>query len=186
MILGITGTNGAGKGTVVEYLVEKHGFAHRSVRQFLLSEIEKRGMPPDRNSTRLVANELRQTHGPGYVIQQLYESLDKESPLVILDSIRTVGEAEYLRAKGALLWAVDADRKIRYERTLKRWSELDKVSFEQFCIYEDREMQSTEPWDMNVFKVMKMADAVFTNNGALEELYAQVEEALQKSGYTGK
>jgi dephospho-CoA kinase len=76
---------------------------------------------------------------------------------------------------------VDADRKTRFERTLKRWSETDKIDFEQFCIYEDREMQSTEPWDMNVFAVMKMADHVFTNNGTPDELFTQVEEALKKA-----
>ena len=39
LIIGITGTLGAGKGTVVEYLVEKKGFDHYSVRAFLLKEI---------------------------------------------------------------------------------------------------------------------------------------------------
>ncbi len=42
-------------------------------------------------------------------------------------------------------------------------------------------MASTEPWDMNVFEVMKMADQVFTNNGTPEELFAQVEEVLKKA-----
>lgn len=34
-IIGITGTLGAGKGTIVEYLKDKKGFAHFSVREFL-------------------------------------------------------------------------------------------------------------------------------------------------------
>lgn len=181
MIIGITGTNGAGKGTVVDYLKGK-GFTHFSVRKFLFSEIEKRGLPLDRNSTRLVANELRQAHGPEYVVQSLYESMGQQHGPAIIESIRTVGEAEFLRSKGALLWAVDADRALRYERTLKRWSETDKVSYEQFCEYEDREMHSREPWDMNVFKVMGMADQVFDNSSTLENLYQQIEGALKNAG----
>ena len=49
-------------------------------------------------------------------------------------------------------------------------------------MYEDQEMNSTEPWDMNVFSVMKMADHIFTNNTTPEDLFAQVEESLKKTG----
>ena len=54
LIIGITGTLGAGKGTVVEYLVEKQGFDHYSVRSFLLKEINRRGMPENRDSICLL------------------------------------------------------------------------------------------------------------------------------------
>lgn len=181
MIIGITGTNGAGKGTIVDYLANTKGFAHYSVREFLIKEIEARGLPVERPTMRQVANELRKEHGPAYVVEALLSRAQTETDNVVVESIRTVGEAELLKSKGALLWAVDADRAVRYERVLKRWSETDKVDFETFCIYEDREMQSTEPWDMNVFAVMKMADHVFTNNGTQEELFMQVEEALKKA-----
>ena len=39
LIIGITGTNGAGKGTVVEILEQKHNFRHLSVREFLEESI---------------------------------------------------------------------------------------------------------------------------------------------------
>ncbi|MEI7719596.1 MAG: AAA family ATPase [bacterium] len=179
MIIGITGTNGAGKGTIVEYLINTKKFAHYAVRAFLTEELKKKDLAVDRSAMRDIANELRREHGPSYVVEALLEKAGHETGDVVVESIRTVGEAELLKSKGALLWAVDAEREERYQRVLKRWSETDKVSFEQFCEYEDREMQSTEAWDMNVFAVMGMADHVFTNNGTQAELFAQVEEALK-------
>ncbi len=41
LIIGITGTLGAGKGTIVEYLEKEMGFDHLSVRDFITKEIEK-------------------------------------------------------------------------------------------------------------------------------------------------
>ncbi|MDR0438308.1 MAG: AAA family ATPase, partial [Bacteroidales bacterium] len=50
MIIGITGTIGAGKGTIVDYLVSQKGFLHFSVRDFLSEEIERRGLPVNRDT----------------------------------------------------------------------------------------------------------------------------------------
>ena len=181
MIFGVTGTNGAGKGTVVEYLAHEKSFLHLSVRGFLFEEIQRRGLPEDRNSLREVANDLRQKHGPAFVVESLFKQAQEQNKNVVLESVRTVGEAEFLRNSGAYLIAVDAGKELRYERAVLRGSMTDKVSFEEFTIQEDREMVSTEPWDMNVFKVMEMSDFVLTNDGSREELYAQIEDMLSKA-----
>lgn len=175
MIIGITGTNGAGKGTVVDYLVEKHGFEHLSARAFLTEEIERRGLVVDRSAMRDVANELRREHGPDFVIRTLYEQAAASGKNTVVESVRTVGEAEFLQSSGAKILAVDADREIRYDRVVVRGSSTDKVSFKEFCAQEDREMASTEPWDMNIGRVMQMADVIVANNGTVEELHAQID-----------
>ena len=73
MIIGITGTLGAGKGTVADYLVKERGFKHLSVREYLIEEIKKRGLAVNRDNMVLVANDLRVKFGPGYIAEQLYE-----------------------------------------------------------------------------------------------------------------
>ena len=49
-VVGLTGTLGAGKGVVVDYLVQECGYAHYSVRGLLASIISERGdtHTPDR------------------------------------------------------------------------------------------------------------------------------------------
>lgn len=178
MIIGITGTNGAGKGTAVEYLVKDKGFAHFSARSFITEEILKRGLEVNRDNTNLVANDLRKIHHPAYVAEQLLERASTKGGDAVIESIRNMGEAEFLKSKGALIWAVDADRKVRYERSILRGTELDQISFEKFCEQEDREMGQKEKFDMNIKGVIAMADTVFTNNGTQEELFAQIEIAL--------
>lgn len=177
MIIGITGTNGAGKGTIVEYLIRKE-FTHFSVRDFIIEEIVRRGMPVNRDSTNVVANDLRKTRHPAYLVEQLLARAQAQKGNAIIESVRAIGEAEFLKSKGALIWAVDADRRVRYERSVLRGTALDKISFERFREQEDREMNQREKFDMNIAGVIAMADHVFANNGKPQELYAHVEKAL--------
>ena len=175
MILGITGTIGAGKGAVVEYLKQK-GFEHHSVRELLLEEARKRGLPEDRTTLRNLGNELRRTHHPAHVVETLHGRAEGKN--AVIESIRTVGEAEFLKSLGGKILAIDADKKTRYERAVARGSSTDNLTFEQFVEEEDRDMASTEPWDMNVFAVMDMADFKIDNNGTEEELRAKVDKVL--------
>ncbi|MDR0282177.1 MAG: AAA family ATPase [Candidatus Peribacteria bacterium] len=71
-IIGITGTIGAGKGTVVDYLVKEKGYDHFSVRAYLTEEIKRRNLPVNRDNMREIANELRAENGPAYVVKQLF------------------------------------------------------------------------------------------------------------------
>jgi dephospho-CoA kinase len=180
MIIGVTGTNGAGKGTVVDYLVRQKGFTHYSVRECLVKEIERRGMPVDRNSMNAVGNELRAKHGAGYFAEQLLGQALRDGSDAVIESIRTPGEAQFLQSSGAVIWAVDADRQARYERSVLRGTGTDRVTFEEFCMQEDRELASPDSHKHNVSAVIQMADEVFHNNGTPEELFAQVDAALQK------
>lgn len=181
MILGVTGTNGAGKGTVVEYLVQK-GFTHYWVRDFLLAEIQKRGMQADRSAMRDVANDLRMTHGPSYVIETLYAKAKANGGNGVIESVRVLGEADFLKRRGVPLIAVDADRHTRYERVTARGSETDKVDFDTWVNEEEREWHNEAAHDMNVPGVMKAADYTIRNDGTPEELHAQVDEVLAKLG----
>lgn len=178
MILAVTGTNGAGKGTVVDYLAGK-GFAHYSVRSFLVTEIERRGLPVDRNSMRAVANELRSARGAEYLVKELYTAAVVHGGNAVIESVRALGEAAFLKAKGIPLLAINAERHLRFERVVARGSHTDHVDYETWVAQEEREWLGEVTHDMNVPAVMALADVEFVNNNTLEALHAQIDEALK-------
>lgn len=181
LIIGITGTLGAGKGTVVEYLKQK-GFKHFSVREYLKQEIKRRGMLFSVDSMYRVANELRTNNSPSFIVEQLYEQAKQSGGNCIIESIRTPGEAEVLKKLGNFyLIAVDADQRARYQRLIKRkGDEADSLSFERFVFEEKRQMSSTNPNEQNISRCIEMADFRIDNSGSFQDLHQQIDQILKK------
>lgn len=181
IIIGITGTLGSGKGTVVEYLKEKYGFKHYSFPDFIQQEVIRRGLPETRDSMRAVGNDLRATYGPGYIAEQLYRAAVGDGGNAVLESIRAVGEITTLRAQSqpVFILAVDADPKVRYDRITARKSFKDNISFEKFLADEASENIDTDPSEMNLNACMALADARVTNDSDIATLHTAIDKIIQ-------
>jgi dephospho-CoA kinase len=183
VILGITGTDGGGKGTVVDYLAQEKGFVHYSARGIWTHEITRRGLPVNRENMRLIANDLRGQHGRDVLIQMsLGKAQASNDTRIVIESLRALAEVEALHREGGKLLAVDAPQQLRFERIQKRGSASDQVTFEEFVKQEALEMSDPDPNGMQKAAVMQLADVVIQNNGTLEELHTEVDRVLVELG----
>jgi dephospho-CoA kinase len=182
MIIGITGTHGAGKGTVVAYLSQR-GFKHVAISDtFLAGEAVRRGLAPDRPTRRSIANEYR-AKGPTALMEEvckLAEDEIKNGTDVIIEPQHTAAEVDFIKSLGGIEIAVDADLAIRYGRIHKRGSSKDCISFEVFKEHHNFEIEQTDPNKNNLAAAMRKADFVLMNNGSVYELYKAVDEVLSK------
>lgn len=178
MILGITGSFGAGKGAVVEYLTQQKGFRHYSASGFITEEIVRREMPVNRDSMIVVANDLRADHGSSYIIDSLYKKAEEQGGDSIIESLRAVAEVRRIKELGGIVIGIDAEPTLRYERAFARHSEKDNVPFDKWLAQERAESNPDDPTKQDIFGALKEADVVITNNGSLEELHQKTEDVL--------
>ncbi|MCD4755999.1 AAA family ATPase [bacterium] len=181
-IIGVTGTNGAGKGTIVNFLIKEYGFIYFSVRDFLIKDLQKQGLKINRENMINTANDLRGKYGADYIVTKLYqEALDLNKPAII-ESIRCIGEVNSLKEfPDFKLLGVDAQQTKRYERSILRKTETDQISFPKFRELESLEMNSNDPYKQNLKACLEMADVVFKNNGTIEQLEEKVKAYIEKN-----
>jgi dephospho-CoA kinase len=181
MIIGIAGTFASGKGMVVEYLKTK-GFTHYSSSDKLKEILSERGQTKTRHDMSSLAEELLASYPGGGILALNIERAERDGAKdLVLEAIHRPSEADFVRSKGGVIWGVDADVDIRYQRTLMRGDgEKDAVTLEQFKENMAREEEGKRELTSNIRDVINNADVVFMNNGTLEELHTQVDAALAK------
>src|SRR6185436_2841616 len=178
MLIGLTGRNAAGKGEVARYLVKK-SFHYFSLSDAIRDEIRLRGEESTRDRLIIVGNELRQRYGSSILAERVLAKIEDDKHYII-DSIRNPSEVEAFRAaKHFKLIRVEAPPETRFQRIFSRQRESDPRTFEDFLALENREAEGDDT-SQNLVKVELMADHTLTNDGALEKLYAQIDELLPK------
>ncbi len=176
MLIGIAGTLGAGKGTIAQYLASKHRFLYLSVRAFFAAELSKAGQLATRESIAVIAEKIRAEHGATYPLEQLLANSPKDHNIVI-ESIRTINEAQFLKMHGDALWAVDASVESRFKRASAQ-TVGSTLTLEEFKKSDEVGMHSDNPDEPNFEALKALASHVFDASGTKEELYAQVDKAL--------
>jgi cytidylate kinase len=192
-IIGLSGTNGAGKDTVGLLLAKKHNYLFVSVSDLLRDEARKRGQPVVREVLRTISAEWRRQYGLGVLVDKAIEfcaSNGDKYDGVIICPMRNVAEAQHLKDMGGTLIWIDSAPHVRYRRIQDnaqqrgRKGEDDKT-FEQFQAEEATEMQAPLDGDeasLNMLGVKALADIHLDNDdNGLDTLLSKADVALKLS-----
>lgn len=180
ILLGVTGTNGAGKGVFVAYLKEHYGASHYSVRDFLVQSLEEKGLPTDRPAMRALANSIRNNEHGAYIIEALCKQAQQDPGIVIIESVRNPMEIDFLKrwnAKSKLV-AIDAPQELRYQRATERSSSTDAIDFQTFQAQEASEWVNDDPKAQQVGVCMQRADITLMNAGGLHDFQHEIDAWL--------
>ena len=168
-IIGIGGTNGSGKDTLAQILVNDYGFLFVSVSDILRDELKRRNLPIERENLRSLSAEWRRKYSSGHLIDQavkIFESQHSSYKGLAISSLRNFGEADRVHELGGKVAWVDADTHIRYQRIYSRQrSTEDQKTFKQFLDEEKAERHhSSDEATLNWQGVKDRADIFITND----------------------
>lgn len=172
-IVGIAGTNGAGKDTLGELLAERCGYKFRSVSDILREELTSQGIPHEREHMRALSTKWANEHGHGVLSVKTIEAYAEEEERegysgLVIGSIRRPAEAKAIHEEGGIVIWIDADKRTRYDRIQAngRGRSDDNYSFEEWSEHEDIEMRpiAGEPGSINMTGVKEIADIHIDNN----------------------
>ena len=180
MIIGITGTIGSGKDTLMELLKKEYNFTHFSVRNYLIETLEEQGDEVNRLTMSRLANRLRAENHSAFLAEELYTKAKEQGGNAVIESIRTPGEVDFLKNHTEfVLFAVDADPNLRYERVQERKSVTDRIDFNTFMSDEQKEMQNDEPHMQNLATCIRISDFKFKNNSTVEMFYKKIRKTVE-------
>ena len=181
-IIGIAGTNGAGKDTLGELLVERCGYKFVSVSDILRAELTKQGVPHEREHLSNLSTKWAREHGPGVLSAKTIEAYVEEEEAegykgLAIGSIRRPAEAYIVQEEGGLVFWVDADQKTRYGRISAgaRGRVTDMLPFEEWAAEEDREMNpgTDDPTVLNMSATRDTCDETIMNDFATQDEYRE-------------
>ena len=174
MIIGLTGKNGAGKTTVVEYLTQG-GFIAYSLSDVIRDELKKRGREVTREHLIEMGRQLREAGGPPVLAELTLKKLDIDKNYVI-DSIRNPHEVGALRQRPDFhLLVVEADEQQRFERVKNRGRENDPQDMREFQRLEKEELENKNPAGQQLLATAALADHIIPNNESLDTLHGHVK-----------
>lgn len=173
-LLGLTGTNGSGKGEVASYFVSK-GYAYISLSDLLREELRKRGQIITRDNLIKMGNTLRRRYGADILARR---AIKKIKGRAVIDSIRNPEEVAFLRRqKGFRLIAVDGPVELRFKRAKKRGREESASTLKEFIAKEEEEMAGGRT-KQRLRRCLALADVILYNDGSIAALHRKIEKEL--------
>ncbi len=184
ILYGIAGSNGSGKDSLAEFMVNKHGFLYVSSSDLLRAEADKRGLSIERKNLRTISAEWRREAGLGVLVEKAVEFYNTQPEGtykgLITGSLRNPAEADSIHVHGGTMIWTDADPRIRFERLKTRARADDPATFEEFQAGEEAEMKhSGDAATLSVADVKTRCDIFIDNSGAdIAEFEALIVEKL--------
>jgi len=173
-LVGLTGTNGAGKSEVAAYLMKK-GYAYVSLSDEIRDELRRKGEEITRDSLIATGNALRRRYGADVLARRVMEKVKGRT---VIDSIRNAREVAFLRQqKGFVLVAVEAPVELRFERARQRGRAESAGTLEEFVAKEKQEMQGGTS-GQQIRHCLDLADVTIVNDGSLQALHRRIKERI--------
>lgn len=166
----------AGKTTASEFIQSDYGATFFEASEQLRATARDLGLEI---KSSVAASRFLEENGQDVVAQQVIDQLSSDAPpLAVISGLRTVEELDLICSsyKNVKILEVVADRRIRFERHIRRGRDSDVKTADQFSVL-DREQMS-----FGLLQVAgEVADFSIVNEGDLPGYYMKINAAVREA-----
>jgi len=178
LVLGLTGTIGAGKDVVSEHLKGKYNFKEIGMGDLNREELKATNLPENRENLQAISKERTDKFGQDYWAKKAAQKAKSmKADFVIINGVRRPIDAQTQKKEFGnkfKLILVDADPKIRFERLKSRNRPGDPKTLEEF-----KKQEAAEHKLFDFEGVRKLVDFTLKNEGGFEPLYVEVDKMMK-------
>jgi len=178
IIIGVSGEIASGKDTVGKYMVEKYQATALRFSQPLRDMLDRLFLEQNRENMAKLSLYLRKAFGEDMFSRVILAEAEKSpSDLVVVDGIRRAPDILHLESEKHFYFIyVETSSEARYQRLIQRRQNTDDAMKTQVQFEKDALLET----ETQIRALKERADFIVTNDGTLEELYAQIDEIISK------
>lgn len=175
ILIGITGMPGAGKTLAAEY-ARKMGYPVIVMGDVIRDAVKQRGLKPTDENLGEIMLKLRRDEGQGAVAKRCIPKIENESPVVIIDGVRSLEEVEEFRKafSNFSLIAVYCSPKARFKHLFNRDRDDDPDLWSEFVERDLRELI------VGLGSTIAMADYTALNEGSKTQLKSTIQHLIRR------
>jgi dephospho-CoA kinase len=174
-VVGVVGMPASGKSEAAR-LARDEGVPVVTMGDVIRDEVERRGLEPTDGNMGRVATALREEEGEDAVARRCADEIrEKNSPVVVVDGLRSDDEADYFRdefGEGFVLVAVEAPFETRLGRVRDRDRDDDMATADELRERDEREL------GYGMGDAIENADVRIDNDSSLNEFRDEFRAVL--------
>lgn len=178
IILGISGEIASGKDTVGKYMAEKHGALALRFSQPLRDTLDRLHVEQNRENMATLSLYLRKAFGEDVLSKvMLADAKNKPDELVVIDGARRLSDILHMETDEHFYFVfIETSPEKRYERLIQRRQNTDDATKTPVQFEKDAKRET----ELQISGLKERADFVISNDGTLEELWAQVDSMVEE------
>jgi len=177
IIIGLVGETGSGKDTVAHYLKRRYDVQLLRFSLPLKKTLDLFFNKSSKKDQSWLYSVFKERFGEDVLHQGVRRYVEQHDGLMCVNGMRMMKDLDFIRSfKNNYVMYVTADQELRWKRVVGRGEKSDdKQSLEDF-----QKFESTAETEKNIPAIGAKADFVIKNDGTMDDLLWQVDDAMKE------
>jgi len=177
IIIGLVGETGSGKDTVAHYLKRRYDVQLLRFSLPLKKTLDLFFNKSSKEDQSWLYSTFKDRFGEDVLHQGVKRYVEQHDGLMCVNGMRMMKDLDFIRSfKNNYIMYVTADQKLRWERVVGRGEKSDdNQTLEQF-----KEFETTAETEKNIPTIGAQADFIIKNDGTMDDLLWQVDDAMKE------